>query len=294
MKKLTKKAKNILNQTPLPGFKGISLLSLIVFLKEVFSKGNFAIRSAAVSFHFFVAIFPTLIFLVSLLPYLPIEGLQANLFLQMKLVLPEMIYSIFESTVRELFSRRYSVLLSLGFILSIFYASRGINTLLIAFNQSFQIELERHPIKQRLISLGVFFIMMFLFLAALSLSIFGKALFIYLDLNANEQAITLLFNLLNFLIILIMVMLGISILYHYGHPSVKKFQFINPGTSFSTVVILLATWALSIYFSNFNIYNKIYGSIGSLLIALIWINIVSYVLIVGFELFTKSDQLRNR
>ena len=147
MKKLTKKAKNILNQTPLPGFKGISLLSLIVFLKEVFSKGNFAIRSAAVSFHFFVAIFPTLIFLVSLLPYLPIEGLQANLFLQMKLVLPEMIYSIFESTVRELFTRRYSVLLSLGFILSIFYASRGINTLLIAFNQSFQIELERHPIK---------------------------------------------------------------------------------------------------------------------------------------------------
>ena len=204
MRKLTKKAKNILNQTPLPGFKGISLLSLIVFLKEVFSKGNFSIRSAAVSFHFFVAIFPTLIFLVSLLPYLPIEGLQANLFLQMKLVLPEMIYSIFESTVRELFSRRYSVLLSLGFILSIFYASRGINTLLIAFNQSFQIELERHPIKQRLISLGVFFIMMFLFLAALSLSIFGKALFIYLDLNANEQTITLLFKLLNFLIILMM------------------------------------------------------------------------------------------
>ncbi|MBG15848.1 MAG: hypothetical protein CL853_05800 [Crocinitomicaceae bacterium] len=293
MKQLIEKIKELLNQIPLPGFKGISILSLLKFLKEVFSKGNFAIRSAAVSFHFFVAIFPTLIFLVSLLPYLPIDGLQANLFIQMKLVLPDMIYSIFESTVRELFTRRYSVLLSVGFILSIFYASQGINTLLIAFNQSYQIELGRHPIKQRLISLGVFFIMMFLFLAALSVSIFGKALFIYFDFDTNQQLIKGVFTFFNFFTILIMVMLGISILYHYGHPKVKKFQFINPGTTFSTLVILLATWGLSVYFSNFNIYNKIYGSIGSLLIALIWINTVSYVLIIGFELFTKSDQIRN-
>ncbi len=294
MKQLIEKTKLFLNKIPLPGFKGISILYLLQFLKEVFSKGNFAIRSAAVSFHFFVAIFPTLIFLVSLLPYLPIDGLQANLFIQMKLMLPDMIYSVFESTVKELFTRRYSVLLSVGFILSIFYASQGINTLLIAFNQSYQIELARHPIKQRLISLAVFFIMMLLFLVALSISIFGKALLIYFDFDTSQQLIKGIFNLLNFSTILIMVMLGISILYHYGYPEVKKFQFINPGTTFSTLVILLATWGLSIYFSNFNVYNKIYGSIGSLLIALVWINTVSYVLIIGFELFTKADQIKNK
>ena len=285
--------KTFLNQIPLPGFKGISIFYLLKFLKEVFYKGNFAIRSAAVSFHFFVAIFPTLIFLVSLLPYLPIEGIQENMFTEMKLLLPDMIYGMFETTVTELFTRRYNVLLSVGFILSIFYASQGINTLLIAFNQSYQIELERHPIKQRLISLAIFFVMMILFLSALSVSIFGQALANYIEFDTQHQILQGVFNFVHFIIVLFMVMLGISILYHFGHPEVKKFQLINPGTSFSTLVILLATWGLSVYFSHFNVYNKIYGSIGSLLIALVWINIVSYVLIIGFELFTKADQIRN-
>ena len=124
MKVYIKKIKYFLKKIPLPGFKGMSIFNLLKFLKEVFYKGNFAIRSAAVSFHFFVAIFPTLIFLVSLLPYLPIEGIQENMFSEMKLVLPDMIYGIFESTITELFTRRYNVLLSVGFILSIFYASQ--------------------------------------------------------------------------------------------------------------------------------------------------------------------------
>ena len=294
MNKYLNKLKIVLKKLPLPGFKGISVFNLLKFLKEVFSKGNFAIRSAAVSFHFFVAIFPTLIFLVSLLPYLPIEGIQENMFSEMKVILPEMIYDIFESTVSELFTRRYNVLLSVGFILSIFYASQGINTLLIAFNQSYQIELERHPIKQRLISLAVFFIMMLLFLMALSVSIFGQALADYIAFDTQHQFLEFIFTSVHFIIVLSMVMLGISILYHYGHPEVKKFQFINAGTSFSTLVILLATWGLSVYFSHFNVYNKIYGSIGSLLIALVWINTVSYVLIIGFELYTKADQIRNQ
>ena len=166
------KLKNFTDLIPLPGFKGISIFDLLKFLKEVFSKGNFAIRSAAVSFHFFVGIFPTLIFLVSLIPYLPIDGLQENIFVQMQLILPDMIYHLFESTLQELFTKRYSVLLSIGFLLSIYYASQGINTLLIAFNQSYQVELDRHPIKQRLLSLGVFLIMITLFLAAVSLSVF--------------------------------------------------------------------------------------------------------------------------
>jgi len=91
-----------------------------------------------------------------------------------------------------------------------------------------------------------------------------------------------------------MVMLGIGILFHFGNPDTKKFKLINAGTLFSTIVIFLATWGLSFYFSNFNVYNKIYGSIGSLLITLVWINIVSYVLIIGFELYTKADQIKKK
>lgn len=294
MSLLLTKIKHLTNLIPLPGFKGISIFDLLKFLKEVFSKGNFAIRSAAVSFHFFVGIFPTLIFLVSLIPYLPIEGLQENIFLQMQLILPDMIYHLFESTLEELLTKKYTVLLSLGFLLSIYYASQGINTLLIAFNQSYQVELDRHPIRQRLLSLGVFLIMIILFIAAISLTVFGNILSNYVNFEEIIDMSPWLFNGLNFIGILTLIMLAISILYHFGHPGIKKFQFINPGTSFATLVIMLASWGLSIYFSHFDTYNKIYGSIGSLLIALVWINTVSYVLIIGFELFTKADEIRKK
>jgi membrane protein len=108
----------------------------------------------------------------------------------------------------------------------------------------------------------------------------------------SSEIIKFLFGIFHFLLETTMVMLGIGILFHFGNPDTKKFKLINAGTLFSTIVIFIATWGLSFYFSNFNVYNKIYGSIGSLLITLVWINIVSYVLIIGFELYTKADQIK--
>ncbi|MBM77819.1 MAG: hypothetical protein CL846_05000 [Crocinitomicaceae bacterium] len=288
------KLKNFTDLIPLPGFKGISIFDLLKFLKEVFSKGNFAIRSAAVSFHFFVGIFPALIFLVSLIPYLPIENLQENIFLQMKMILPKDIFHHFENTFKELFIRRHSVVLSIGFFLSIYYASKGINTLLIAFNQSYQVELKRNPIKQRLVSLGLFLVIITLFLAAVCLSIFSEKIFNFLNIEALIHMSITLFYILDLILVLALVSLSISILYYAGNPNIKKFKFINAGSSFATIIILLASWVLSFYFSHFNSYNKIYGSIGSLLIGLLWINTVSYVLIIGFELYTKEGEIKQR
>ena len=284
----------LLKKIRIPGFNGISLFQLIKFFQEIFSKGNFAIRSAAVSFDFFVGIFPALIFLVSLIPYLPIENLQENIFLQMKMILPKDIFHHFENTFKELFIRRHSIILSIGFFLSIYYASKGINTLLMAFNQSYQLELKRNPIKQRLVSLGLFLVITTLFLKAVCLSIFSEKIFNFLNIEATIHMSITLFYILDLILVLALVSFSISILYYAGNPNIKKFKFINAGSSFATIIILLASWGLSFYFSHFNSYNKIYGSIGSLLIALLWINTVSYVLIIGFELYTKEGEIKER
>ena len=122
LKKSSKKVQEYLDKIPLPGFEGITILNLFQFLIEVFQKGNFAIRSAAVSFRFFAAIFPTLIFLLSLIPYLPIEGVHDRILVLAGNMMPNVIYDVFESTVNELFTRKYNALLSVGFILSIYYA----------------------------------------------------------------------------------------------------------------------------------------------------------------------------
>ena len=125
------------------------------------------------------------------------------------------------------------------------------------------------------------------------------------NLNLNEEIFTsifpfksnllfeYLFKLINFTIEIILVMLGIGILFHFGNPSSSKFRFVNAGTIITSLVILLASSGLSIYFNNFNYYNKVYGSIGSLLIALVWLNVVSYVIIIGFELYAKIDEIKN-
>ena len=284
--------KKYLDSIPLPGFEGITLLNLLQFLKEVFVKGNFAIRSAAVSFHFFVAIFPTLIFLLSLIPYLPIDGVQDQILVLAGGMLPDIIYDVFETTVNELFTRRHNALLSVGFVLSLYYASLGINTLLTAFSQSYQLKLKNNYFKQQLLSLGIFLIMIVLFISATTISIVGDQVHDHMGNIGSSAFIQFGFRIFHYLLEIIMVMLGIGMLFHFGNPNTKKFKLINAGTLFSTIVIFLATWGLSAYFSNFNVYNKVYGSIGSLLISLVWLNIVSYVLIIGFELYTKADEIK--
>ena len=286
--------KRFFDSIPLPGFEGITLLNLFQFLKEVFQKGNFAIRSAAVSFHFFVALFPTLIFLLSLIPYLPIDGVKESLLLLAGDLMPIVIYDIFETTVNELFTRRYNALLSIGFVLSLYYASLGINTLLTAFSQSYQLKLKNGYFKQQLISLGIFLFIIIMFLSAVALSIFGNYLGSQLVSLDVGNYVNFLIDIFKLLLQILLVIFGIAILYHFGNPHTKKFRLINAGTLFATIVIFLATKGLSIYFSNFNVYNKIYGSIGSLLITLVWLNLVSYVLIIGFELYTKASEIKKR
>ena len=290
LKSVFLKLKEFLDQIPLPGFEGITVLNLFQFLKEVFQKGNFALRSAAVSFRFFIALFPTLIFLLSLIPYLPIDGVKENLLIMSAELMPAVIYDVFESTVNGLFTRRYNALLSIGFVLSIYYASSGINTLLTAFSQSYQIKLQNSYIKQQILSLGIFLLIILIFLSAIALSIFGN----YLASHLQNSGIVFLLDVFQILLQILFVIFGIAILYHFGNPHTHKFKLINAGTLFATIVVFLATKGLSFYFSNFNVYNKIYGSIGSLLISLIWLNVVSYVLIIGFELYTKASEIKKK
>ena len=282
--------KKFLDQIPLPGFEGISILNLFQFLKEVFQKGNFALRSAAVSFRFFIALFPTLIFLLSLIPYLPINGVKENLLVMSAELIPTVIYDVFESTVNGLFTKRYSALLSIGFLLSLYYASSGINTLLTAFSQSYQIKLQNSYLKQQILSLGIFLLIILIFLSAIALSILGN----YLTSQWQSIEVEYLVGVFQILFQILFMIFGIAILYHFGNPHTHKFKLINAGTLFATIVVFLATKGLSFYFSNFNVYNKIYGSIGSLLISLIWLNVVSYVLIIGFELYTKASEIKKR
>lgn len=273
----------------LPGFEGMTLFETLLFLLKSFKTSQYGIRSSAISFKFFMALFPGIIFFLSLIPYIPIENFQENLLEGLGGMLPNDVYILIESTINDLINHKHSGVLSIGFFLSLYFASNGINTMLIAFNSSHQIQLKRKPIRQRLISLGIFGVISILFIIALSAIMLGEYFAYQKDYQSLGFAIRTGYQILKWGIILISLILAISTLYNFGNTERTEWKFISAGAMLSTTIIIIASYGLTFFFGNFGKYNELYGSIGSLLMILIWINVVSYIMLVGFELSTRSN-----
>jgi len=288
-KQLTAWSKEII----LPGFEGMTLYVTLHFLFQSFSKSQYGIRSSAISFKFFMALFPGIIFFLSLIPYIPIENFQSNLLEYLGNMLPSDVYKLIESTINDLINHKHSAVLSIGFFLSLYFASDGINTLLIAFNSSHQLQLKRKPIRQRLISLGIFGLISALFIMALSAIMLGEYFAYNKDYQRLGVAIRTGYQLLKWGIIIISLILAISTLYNVGKTEKTGWKFLSAGATLSTTIIIIASYGLTFFFVNFGRYNELYGSIGSLLMILIWINVVSYIMLVGFEL-SKRDNVNSK
>ena len=273
----------------LPGFEGMTLYATLHFLFQSFSKSQYGIRSSAISFKFFMALFPGIIFFLSLIPYIPIENFQSNLLEGLGNMLPSDVYALIENTVNDLINHKHSGVLSIGFFLSLYFASNGINTMLTAFNSSHQLQLKRKPIRQRLISLGIFGIISALFIIALSAIMLGE----YFAYNKDYQSLGFMiktgYQFLKWGIIIISLILAISTLYNIGNTERTEWKFISAGATLSTLIIIIASYGLTFFFANFGKYNELYGSIGSLLMILIWINVASYIMLVGFELSARRN-----
>ena len=273
----------------LPGFEGMTLYLTLHFLFRSFRKSQYGIRSSAISFKFFMALFPGIIFFLSLIPYIPIENFQSNLLEGLGNTLPSDVYALIENTINDLINHKQSGVLSIGFFLSLYFASNGINTMLTAFNSSHQLQLKIKPIRQRLISLGIFGIISALFITALSAIMLGEYFAYNKDYQSLGFAIRSGYQLLKWGIIIISLILAISTLYNIGNTERAGWKFISAGATLSTITIIIASYGLTFFFGNFGKYNELYGSIGSLLMILIWINVASYIMLVGFELSTRGN-----
>lgn len=273
----------------LPGFEGMTLYDTILFLFESFQKAQYGTRSAAISFKFFTAIFPSLVFLLSLIPYIPIDDFQEDMLIYLSEALPNNAFSLVEGTVNDLITKKHNVLLSIGFLFSLYYASNGLHALLSSFNDSYQIEVKRNPIKQRLISFGGFAVVTLFIIIVISTLIIGDIAIKSLFQGGLSQIGNILFHLTRWSIIIGGTIFSVSTLYNIGNPERKKWKFFSAGATLATIIIIIASKGLIFYFDNFGKYNELYGSIGSLLIVLIWIQTISYILLVGFELSTRTN-----
>jgi len=272
-----------------PGFSGLNLFTILRLLIQSFKKNAYSIRSSAIAFKFFLALFPGILFLFSLIPYIPVENFQENLLLEIEAVTPPNIFGIVEQTINNIVGEKHGMVLGIGLVLALFYASNGINTMLMVFNNSFQIQLKRNPIRQRILALGIFSAMSLFMLIAILAITFGEIAIHNIEYKKLGALAHFVFQVVKWLVMVVSLIISVGILYNLGNPERKKWIWWSPGASLATVIIILASYGMAFFFTNFGQYNELYGSIGTLMMVMMWLNIVAYILILGFEMHTLSD-----
>lgn len=296
LKRVAKLVTGIAQRTVLPGFEGLTLYDISSFFLKGIINGTVANRASGIAYNFFLAVFPAIIVLFTMIPYIPIDNFQQVLLTTLKDLMPGNVYSAIESSIQEIVMRKRNDLLSFGFILSLFFATGGIAALISAFNASYNNRESRTWLNRQLISIVLILIFCMLISVAVILIIFSGIVLNFLETRnilSNKFLIALFLN-GKWLIILIFTFFSISFLYYLAPAKHSKFRFFSPGSILSSFFIILTSVGFSAYINNFGQYNKLYGSIGTLIVLLIWLFVNSLVLLIGFELNLTIRRARKK
>lgn len=282
---------NKLSFIVLPGFDGMPLYDVLVFFIRGLFRGVLTYRAAAIAFNFFLALIPFILFLFTLIPFVTTENFQADLLDLMSEIIPEDIYQLADQTIIEIISRTSTGLLSLVFVMAVYFATNGIDAILEGFGQSYH-ELDLWPWwKQKVNALFLMTSMSLLIFMAMGLLGFGKLAITILTQNGfiTSQVTIFWLTALRWLIIVFFMFISISVLYYFGQKKNKKsrYRFFSPGSVLATSLFVGGGILLKMYFENFARYNLLYGSIGSIIILMVWLYYNAFILLIGFELNTS-------
>ena len=272
-----------------PGFHGFSLYDLLEMYIIGIVKGALTYRAGSISFSFFMALFPFILFILNLIPFIDlipfinIENFDQTFLNYIELFLPPETQTFFADIFEDIRTKPRGGLLSSVFLLSIFLSANGISAIFGSFEVSYHVNFSRSFLRQYFLSIAVSVLLAFLLL--ITVIIFFYFEFYILNnldsLIASEIRWTRISQITFFGLF---IYLTINILYYFGTIEGRKNQFFTPGSLMTTLLFFLTTYCFGIYIENFSNYNQLYGSIGALLIFLLYIWINSNILLLGFEL----------
>jgi len=266
----------------LPGFEGLSLYIVTKFFFHGFHNGNLNMRAASLAFSFFLALFPSIIFLFTLIPYIPIDHFKDYLFNLLQSIMPKSAFEATQDTIVDILKNQRSGLLSFGFFSALYFSTNGFNAMINSFNETYHTIETRRPVYQRLVSLFMVVVMVIMISIAILLVVFSE-----LSLHQFVHTSSVLYHLLmagKFIILFGLCFCLISFNYYVGPKRKKGWRFFSAGSMFATVFIVIASTAFAYYVNNFGKYNKLYGSIGTLIVIMMLIYINSLILLLGFDL----------
>lgn len=271
-------------------------IQLVLFLKELYEqvkKDPVVDWAATLAYFFMLSIFPFLIFILALLPYLPFNIDQIHQFVHE--FAPPDLAQLFTDTVLEVVVHPQGGLISFGILASIWTASNGMNALIRALNRAHNTDETRSFIKLKIVSIFMTLGIVTVFFITLLIPVFGEAILKLLNhfFYFSDRTINIL-NYLRWSISIAVITTALMLLYYIAPNKNLAFRHVIYGAIFSTFSWLLISYGFSIYIANFNNFRATYGTLGGVIILMLWFYLSGVILIIGGEVNATLYNLRNK
>lgn len=270
--------------------------AIVIFLQKMYND-ELLERANGVAFSFTMAIFPAIIFLFTLTPFIQnffpaVDNHEIIGFL--KTILPDTLYQAAETTITDIISKQRGGLLSFGFVLTLILSTNGMTSLMTAFNACYKTVETRGFLKMRIVATGLIFILAVSIIVSVALLVVGQQFLRDSDIRSvvSDNISLDVIIILRFIFLYIIFQIAISSIYYFAPAVHEKWHFLSVGSVFSSLACILASFGFSYYVNNFGTYNRLYGSIGVLLVLMLWLFIISLILLVGFEMNAAIDKAK--
>lgn len=291
--KLIRKFTGRCQKISFPGAKGLSLYEVVSLFVKGLSKGSLNIRATSIAFHFLLALGPAVIFLLGLIPYMPFRNFQVGLMDVLENIIPDNTYIVLESLLQEIFKKRHGLQI-FGFLVTLFFIQKGLNGIIEAFNATYHSVGTRSWIERRLVSMVLFVIFFILVTLSAMLLFFSNmgVRHLYATGVIKAQATVTLLLAGKWVIVFALTFMAISFLYYLAPARRTRWRLFTPGSTFATLLSILTSLVVSYFINHFAPFNRFYGSIGTLIAVMLWMNFNALALLAGFELNASIKNAR--
>lgn len=273
--------------------EGLSLYDILELYVLGIFRGAFSYRASSIAFSFFMALFPFALFILNLIPFIPLENFQADFLEFVENGVPPNTYDAIEAILKDIMGTSHQGLLSSGFILSILLMTNGINAILGGFEMSAHITITRSFFRQYFISLAISLVLSLILIITVAAIVIAEVMIQKINFQGYVADVSVI-EWSRYGFIILMILITTSILYKFGAKETSNMSFISYGAGFTTILIIISSYIFGVYVEKFARYNELYGSIGTLLVLMFYIWINCMVLLLGFELNATISKLKRK
>ncbi|TMK68511.1 MAG: YihY/virulence factor BrkB family protein [Actinobacteria bacterium] len=274
---------------------GLTLWQLSKRVWQEYGEDEIGDRAASLSYYFLFALFPSLLFLAALLGMLPIPGLMERLMGYVRETLPGDASSVIEKTLAEIVRGSRGSLVSIGVLIALWSGSNGMGSVIVALNVAYDVKDARPWVLRRLLAIGLTFGFSLFILGALILMVFGPKLGGVVTGALGLGALfTAVWNVANVPLAMLFVLVGIALVYYLAPAAQQQWRWVTPGSVVALGLWLAMSFGLRLYVKQFANYNATYGSIGGVILLMLWLYLTGIALLLGAEVNSEIEHAAAR